>query len=68
MSPNETIPEKVEKTKPQLKSLLTKPMQETEKSVLSDFSKENKYLHRTTLHSCTLNNLLLLKEKKLLLN
>ena len=57
MSPYESIPEKVENTLPQLKPLLTKPMQETEKVFYQTLSNEKKYLHRTTFHSCTFNNL-----------
>ena len=41
----------VENTLPQLKPLLSKPIQETEKNFLSKFSNETKYVRRTALHS-----------------
>ena len=56
MSPYASIPEKVDNTLPQLKSLLPKPLQETEKVLYHTLAmKQN--IHRTTCYCCTVNSL-----------
>ena len=57
MSPYATIPEKVENTLPQLKLLLTKPMQETEKVIYQTLAMKRNTYTELLFTSCRINNL-----------
>ena len=63
MSPYATIPEKSRKHITSIKTVIVKTSARNWRSILPNFSNEKKYIHRTALHSCTINNLYIKREK-----